>query len=136
MPNLVPLDKFQQENVIWYIKYKLKCTLLYDHSCFCFLDEKHLVNLDTVKSKQLNWPLTGQRDFISVSGDFWQTYNRIACISGNPLKEQPAIYTIGKENGTAASFMVLCALMVDTGWLVHDEILIMDNAAVHTGGEA
>jgi hypothetical protein len=47
-----------------------------------------------------------------------------------------AIYTMGEENGTAASFMSFCNLMVGTGWLVHDEILIMDNAAVHTGGEA
>jgi hypothetical protein len=59
----------------------------------------------------------------------------IACISGNPLKQQPAVYTMGEENGTAASFMSFCSLMVDTGWLVHDEILIMDNAAIHTGGQ-
>jgi hypothetical protein len=43
---------------------------------------------------------------------------------------------MGEENGTAASFMSFCTLMVDTGWLVHDEFFIMDNAAVHTGGEA
>jgi hypothetical protein len=135
-PNLVPLDKFQPENVIRYIEYKLKCRLLYDHSRFCFLDEKHLVNSDTVKAKQRRCPLTGRTDYISVSGDFRQTYNMIACISGNPLKQQPAVYTMGEENGSAASFMRFCTLMVDTGWLVHDEILIMDNAAVHTGGEA
>jgi hypothetical protein len=43
---------------------------------------------------------------------------------------------MGEENGNAASFMSFCNLMVNTGWLVHDEILIMDNAAVHTGSEA
>jgi transposase len=26
--------------------------------------------------------------------------------------------------------------MVETGWLVHDDFLVMDNAAVHTSGEA
>jgi hypothetical protein len=30
---------------------------------------------------------------------------------------------IGKENGTAASFMSFFTLIVDTGWLVHDKIL-------------
>jgi hypothetical protein len=60
----------------------------------------------------------------------------IARISGNPLKQQPAIYTMGEENGTAASFMSFCNLMVGTGSLVHDKILIMDSAAVHSGGEA
>jgi hypothetical protein len=89
-----------------------------------------------MKAKQRRCPLTGQTNYISVSRYFCQTYNMIACISGNPLKQQPAVYTMGKENGTAASFMSFCSLMVDTGWLVHDEILIMDNAAVYTGGQA
>ncbi len=47
-PNLVPLDKFWQENLIRFAEFKLKCKLLYDHSQFCFLDEKHLVNSETV----------------------------------------------------------------------------------------
>ncbi len=51
-PNLVPLDKFRQENVIRFVEFKLKCKLLFDHSRFCFLDEKHLVNSDTVPKKQ------------------------------------------------------------------------------------
>ncbi len=135
-PNLVPLDKFRQENVIRFVEFKLKCKLLFDHSRFCFLDEKHLVNSDTVPKKQRRCPLTGRTDFISVSDDFRQTYNMIACISGIPLKQKHAVYTIGEENGTSASFMSFCLMMVESGWLVHDEYLIMDNAAVHTGREA
>jgi hypothetical protein len=38
-PNLVPLYKFWQENVIRFIEYKLKCQLMFDHSCFCFIDK-------------------------------------------------------------------------------------------------
>jgi transposase len=135
-PNLVPLDKFRQENVIRYVEFKLKCQLLFDHSRFCFLDEKHLVNSDTMPKKQRRCPLTGRTEFISVSGDFRKTYNMIACISGNPLKQRHAVFTIGEENGTSESFMYFCLLMVESGWLVHDEILVMDNAAVHTGHEA
>jgi hypothetical protein len=60
----------------------------------------------------------------------------IACISGNALKQKHAVYTIGEDNGTLALFMSFCILMVESGWLVHDEILVMDNAAVHTGHEA
>jgi transposase len=135
-PNLVPLDKFKQDNVVRYIEYKLKCKLLSDHSRYCFLDEKHLVNSDTVPKKQRRCPITGRTDFISVSGDFRKTYNMIACISANPLKQTHCVYTIGEENGTAESFMSFCQLMVQSRWLIHDEILIMDNAAVHTGAEA
>jgi hypothetical protein len=60
----------------------------------------------------------------------------IACISGNLLKQKHAVYMIGKENGTFASYMPFCLLMVKSGWLVHDEFLVMDNAAVHTARKA
>ena len=60
----------------------------------------------------------------------------IACISGNPLKVKHSVYTIGEANGTAEAFMAFCLLMVKSGWLRHDEFLVLDNAAVHTGGEA
>jgi hypothetical protein len=75
-------------------------------------------------------------EYIAVSGDFRETYNLIACISGNPLKEKPVVYTIGKENGTATAFVAFCEMMVMSGWLRHDEIIVMDNAAIHTGGAA
>jgi transposase len=135
-PNLVPLDKFRQENVIRFIEYKLKCQLMFDHSRFCFIDEKHLVNKDSVPKKIRGCPLSGRMDFIPVSGDFREAYNLIACISGNPLKKTPIVYTIGKQNGTAAAFVSFCELMVVSGWLRHDEIIVMDNAAIHTGGDS
>jgi hypothetical protein len=135
-PNIVPLDKFRAENVIRFIEYKLKCQLLFDHSRFCFIDEKHLVNSDTVPKKLRCCPISGRMDFIAVSGDFRETYNLIACISANPLKDKPVVYTVGKQNGTATAFFSFCELMVATGWLRHDEIIVMDNAAIHTGGAA
>ena len=135
-PNIVPLDKFRAENVIRFIEYKLKCQLLFDHSRFCFIDEKHLVNSDSVPKKLRCCPISGRMDYIAVSGDFRETYNLIACISGNPLKQKPVVYTMGKENGTAAAFVAFCERMVVSGWLRHDKIIVMDNAAIHTGGVA
>jgi hypothetical protein len=66
-PNRVPLDKFWQENVIRSIEYKLKCQLMFDHSPLCFIDEKHLVNTDSVPKKLRCCPLSGRMDFIAVS---------------------------------------------------------------------
>jgi hypothetical protein len=74
-PSLVPLDKFCQENVIRFIQYKLKCQLMLDHSRFCFINEKYLVNLDSVPKNLRCCPLSGRMDFIVVSGDFRETYN-------------------------------------------------------------
>jgi hypothetical protein len=77
-------------------------------------------------------------DYIAVSGDFRETYNLIASISGNPLKTKPLVYTIGKENRTVAAFVPFCQMMalVVSGWLRHDEFIVMDNAAIHTGGDS
>jgi hypothetical protein len=72
-------------------------------------------------------------DFIAVIGNFRESYNLTACISGNPLKERPLVYTIGKGNGTAAAFVAFCEMMVLSGWLCHDKIVVLDNAAIHTG---
>jgi transposase len=135
-PNLVPLDKFRQENVIRFIEYKLKCQLMFDHSCFCFIDKKHLLNSDSVPKKLRCCPLSGRMDFIAVSGNFQESYNLIACISGTPLKERLLLYTVGKENGTAAAFVTFCEMMVLSGWLHHDKIVVLDNAAIHTGGDS
>jgi hypothetical protein len=135
-PNLVPLDKFRQENVIRYVEYKLKCALLTDKSRFCFIDEKHLVNSDTVPKKLRRCPVSGRMDFIAVSGDFRHTYNMIACISSNPTKLTHTVYTIGEYNGTAAAFVSFCENMVQTRWLLHDEVLVLDNAGIHTGRES
>jgi hypothetical protein len=35
----------------------------------------------------------------------------------------------------AVVFISFCEMMVVSGWLRHDEIIIMDNAAIHTGGD-
>jgi hypothetical protein len=135
-PNLLPLDKFCQDNVIRFVEYKLKCALLTDKSRFCFIDKKHLVNSDTVTKKLHRCPISGRLDFISVSDDFRDTYNMIACMSSNPRKLAHTVYTsIGEYNGMTAAFVSFCEMMVQSRWLVHNKILVMDNAGIHTGRE-
>jgi hypothetical protein len=60
-------------------------------------------------------------------------YNMIACISSNPRKLTHTVYTISEYNGLAAAFVSFCELMVQSWWLVHDKILVMDNTGIHTG---
>jgi hypothetical protein len=58
-PNLVPLDKFKNENIIKYLEYIQKMERLPDKTKFHFLDEKHLVNKDVLPNKTRADPLTG-----------------------------------------------------------------------------
>merc|ERR1712087_749357 len=81
-------------------------------------------------------PLTGKVPFIAVPGDFRDAYNLFCCISSNPDKPIPCAYKFYKNNGTAESFLEFVKLMIEYGFLRHNEVLIMDNARIHSGGVA
>jgi hypothetical protein len=134
--NLIPLDKFKKRNILWFLQYKKKMDLLFDHTKWNFLDKKHIVNKDALPTKGRANPLTGYIDFIPVTGDCSDSYNIFAIISGNPAKPRPVAYRIDKENGTAETFVCFITALIIIGLFLHEEVLVMDNARIHTGGEA
>ncbi len=107
-----------------------------DKTKFHFLDEKHLVNKDVLANKTRADPLTGYMDAILVSGDFREAYNLLAIISGNPSKPSPIHYVIGKENGNSTSFAAYIMQLISNRWFEHGDVLVLDNAAIHSGGDA
>jgi hypothetical protein len=108
--------------------------LLFHHTKWNFLDEKHIVNKDALSTKGRVNPLTGYIDFIPVTGDFCKSYNIFAIISGNPAKLHPVQYRIDKENGMAETFVCFITVLIISGFVLHEEVLVMDNARIHTGG--
>jgi hypothetical protein len=58
-----------------------------NHSKWNFLDEKRIVNGNTLPKKVHMDPLTGYVDAIPVSGDFRDAHNIFAVVSGNPTKK-------------------------------------------------
>jgi transposase len=135
-PNLIPLDKFRPENVLKFAHYRLKVALFQDHSRWNFLDQKHLVNKDTLSDRVRARPLTGRVPAIPVRRDFREAYNLFAIILENPDKPYPIDYMTGRENGNAASFVAFIEYLIATRFFFHDEILVIDNAAIHAGAEA
>jgi hypothetical protein len=75
-------------------------------------------------------------DAILVSGDFREAYNPLAIISSNPTKPLSIHYVIGKENGNSASFAAYIMELISSRWFEHGDVLILDNAAIHSGGDA
>ena len=134
--NLIPLDKFKQGNILRFLQYRNKMDILWDHTKWNFLDEKHILNKDAIPPKGRADPLTGYIDFIPVTGDFRQAYNIFAVISSNPAKPRPIQYRIDEENGTAHTFVRFITALIISGFFIHEEVLVMDNARIHTGGEA
>jgi hypothetical protein len=94
------------------------------------------VNKDVLPNRVRACPLTGRVPAILVSGDFREAYNLFAIILTNPDKPYPIDYMIRRENGNATSFIAFIKHLIGTSFFLHDKILGMDNAAIHTGAEA
>jgi hypothetical protein len=45
-------------------------------------------------------------------------------------------YHITKENGNATQFVASIKMLIVSGYFEHYDILVMDNACIHTAGEA
>jgi hypothetical protein len=79
---------FSLWNVSSIVECKLKCVLLMGEFHLCFIDEKHLVNTNTVPKKLCRCPVSGRMDFNAISGNFCDKYNMIvdtAAIQGSLL---------------------------------------------------
>jgi hypothetical protein len=72
-------------------------------------------------------------DCIPVSGDFWQAYNRMVIISVNPAKPKNVAYHVPSKNGNSVAFLVFIMELIVIGFVLHHEVLIMDNARIRTG---
>jgi transposase len=94
------------------------------------------VNKDTLPKKIRADPKTGYVDALEVSGDFREAHNMFAVVSGSPTKMVSIAYHITKEKGTATQFVAFIKMLIVTGFFEHQEILVMDNARIHTAGEA
>ena len=133
---LIPKDKFTNENWSRYCEFRMSCNILHDHTRFNFVDEKHLVNHNGQDIKGRVDPTTGILEGIPVSGDFRDANNIICCISANHRKMQHVFYAIRKKNTDSSAFMDFIERMVAEKFLIHNEILVMDNAAIHVKGES
>ena len=134
--NMIPKDKFTDRNWFRYYEFRMFINVLGDQTRFNFLDEKHLVNHNGEKLKARACPLTGILPPIPVDGNFRDSNNIVACISMNHRKPKHIFFTLSKERGTAKYFSAFVQRMVSSGFLMHGEVLIMDNARIHTHSDA
>jgi hypothetical protein len=96
---------------------------------FHFLDEKHLVNKDVLPNKirRIHKLATWMPSSSAVA-----TYGR-RIISWRLLIH----YVIGKENGNATSFFTAYLMeLISCRWFEHGDVLVLNNAAIHSGGDA
>jgi hypothetical protein len=96
----------------------------------------HIYNKDVYATKVRPDPFDGKLPCIHISSSFQEAYNAMAIISPNPDKPQPIDYPIAEENGTSEAFMGFMTYLIAKRLLQHDEFVVMDNAVIHSQGNA
>ena len=134
--SMIPLDKFTHANWFRYYEYRMTVDYINDNLRFNFVDEKHVVNHNGVETRVRPNPLTGKVDALLVDGNFRESMSLVATISANPRKRQHCYYALTKNNINAEYFMGYVEAMVQDGFLLPREVLVLDNAAVHRGADA
>jgi hypothetical protein len=131
-PNHIPYDKFKEENLTRAIDYANFIATVEDKSRLKFVDEKHLKGEELYNRQTRRDPLTGELYPILVNSDFRNAYN-ILGICGIDV-EAPAMHCwITDETNDAEGFSQFIEGAVARGVLRRFDILVLDNAAIHTG---
>ena len=134
--NKVPKDKFKQRNVDRYWQFMATRNEITNPFIWNFIDEKHFLNGDCVPDRLRVNPIDGSLAYIPVSGNFREAHNMMCCISTNPYKDRPIAYTLGEFNGDSSAFVTYVQWLIQIGQIRHNEVIVMDNARIHNGGEA
>lgn len=132
-PNLIPYDKFRPDNLEKAVEYLLMLSV-FDRQRIKFGDEKHLKGSELFCRRTRRNIITGEVPPIMTHSDFRNTYS-IVGFCGIDVRVTPLRYTISQGINDAENFAIQVELAVVLGWLLPYDVLVLDNAAIHTGGE-
>ena len=132
-PNLIPYDKFRPHNLERAVEFLLMMSVL-DRSRIKFGDEKHLKGSELFCRRTRRNVLTGEVPPIMTHPDFRNTYS-IVGFCGIDARTTPLRYSISEGINDAENFAIQVELAVIFGWLLPYDVLVLDRAAIHTGGE-
>jgi len=132
-PNLVPLDKFRPANIQKAFEYLEIISKFAPHR-IKFCDEKHLKGKEVFNRKNRRNVLTGEVPFMPTSSDMTNTYTMFGVCGINPAT--PAAWcSIHDGINDAEQIGIELENAIQAGAVVAGDILVFDNARVHTGGE-
>ena len=132
-PNLVPYDKFRPRNMEKAIDYVNFISGIDPHR-IKFGDEKHLKGADVFNRKSRRNPVSGEVPVTIVSPDFTNRYTLIGFCSIDP-RTPPVWCSIHENTNDADRFAIELEYCIQSGFILAGDVLVLDNAAIHTGGE-
>ena len=98
-----------------------------------FGDEKHLKGAELFCRKTRRNVFTGQVPPNLTLSDFRNTYSVVG-FCGIDVRTTPLRYEVNSGNNNAENFQLVVRNAVATGFLLSFDVLVLDNAAIHTGG--
>jgi len=132
-PNLVPFDKFRPENCMKAIDY-LNIIVQIDPRRIKFGDEKSLKGKEVFNRKVRVNPMTGEIPPLYTTSDFRNTYSLTGFCSID--RRSTAVFcSIHDEINTATEFSVQVELAMSSGFFYPGDVMVLDNATIHSGGE-
>ncbi len=133
VPNLVPYNKFRPRNIEKAVEY-IKALARIDPSRLKYADKKSLKGKD-ICNKLLRWdPFTGIVPPTMTDPDLRNTYSIIG-ICGISRRSTPLRYCITESMVDAELFALEVEDAIASRFLRAGNVLVMDNAANHTGKE-
>jgi transposase len=101
-----------------------------------FGDEKHLKGAELFTRYGRRDPLTGEVPEVLTDSDFRNTYTyNITGLCGLDSRAVPVFYNINDKINDSQAFAFFIEDAVACGFLQRWDILVLDNASIHVGGE-
>jgi hypothetical protein len=126
-PNLVPKDKFKQENIVRTRNFTYGLGTASNRTKFHWLNEKHLLNRDV--EAQVSRPTLCTLHLCQRLRDAWAG----TIISASPTKEGQSPTHWARKWHRRMRFWCSYNFLLSHNWFERGDILIMDNASIHTG---
>ena len=132
-PNLVPYDKFKPSNESRAYEYLYMLSHLAPHR-IKFGDQKSLKGQELFLRLVRKNPSTGEVAPIMTTSDFRNTHS-ITGFCSIDERSVPVWYKIRKETNDAVQFKRDIEEAIATGFLLSGDVVVLDNATIHTGGD-
>ena len=131
--NFVPLDKFRPENMFRAVEYLYLISRV-DPSRIKFGDEKSLKGKEVFNRKVRRNPLTGEVPPLFTTPDLTNTYS-LTGFCGIDKRSTAVWCSIHDDTNDAAEFALQVELALQSGFFRRGDIIVLDNAKIHIGGE-
>jgi transposase len=132
-PNLIPMDKFRPDNEFRAVEYVYMIARI-NPSKLKFGDEKGLAGKEVYKRNVRRNPFNGLVPPLQTNPDFTKNYS-LTGFCGIDDRSSAVFCIIHEEINDATEFALQLELAINSGFFHRGDVLVLDNAAIHIGGE-